>query len=75
MIEHIILEARLNPNMKVATDFDSSENSPMLQALLDGFEKGDELIESSKNVVPNGYIILLDEKQKPRTEDQEDVEM
>lgn len=25
MIEHIILEAKLDPNMKVATDFDSSE--------------------------------------------------
>lgn len=26
MIEHMILEANLDPNMKVATDFDSSES-------------------------------------------------
>lgn len=75
MIEHIILEAKLNPNMKVATEFDTSEDSPMMQALLEGFSNGDELIERSKNVVPNGYIILLDDKQKPKTEDGEDVEM
>lgn len=75
MIEHIILEAKLDPNMKVATDFDTSESSSMMQALLNGFEKGDELIETSKNVVPKGYIILLDEKSKPKTENGEDVEM
>ena len=75
MIEHIILEANLDPNMKVSTDFDTSETSPMLQALLSGFEKGNEMIESSKNVVSKGYIVLLDEKQKPKTENGEDVEM
>lgn len=75
MIEHIILEAKLDPNMKVATDFDTSDSSSMMQALLSGFEKGDELIENSRNVVPKGYIILLDEKSKPKTESGEDVEM
>jgi hypothetical protein len=47
----------------------------MMQSLLEGFNKGDELIESTKNVVPNGYIILLDDKQKPKTENEEEVEM
>lgn len=75
MIEHIILEAKLDPNMKVATDFDTSDSSSMMQALLSGFEKGDELIENSRNVVPKGYIILLDEKSKPKTESGEDVEI
>ncbi|KAL9557312.1 hypothetical protein MBANPS3_001466 [Mucor bainieri] len=75
MIEHIILEAELDPNTKVATDFDTSENSPMMQALLEGFNKGDELIESTKNFVPNGYIILLDEKNQPKTESEEQVEI
>jgi len=42
---------------------------------LEGFNKGDELIESTKNVVPNGYIVLLDEKNKPKTESEEQVEM
>lgn len=50
-------------------------DSPMMQALLEGFNKGDELIESTKNVVPNGYIVLLDEKNKPKTESEEQVEM
>lgn len=49
--------------------------SPMMESLLDGFNKGDELIESTKNAVSNGYIILLDDKQKPKTENEEDVEM
>jgi hypothetical protein len=50
-------------------------DSPMMQALLDGFNKGDEMIEATKNVVPNGYIILLDDKSKPKTENEEEVEM
>ncbi|CEP14532.1 hypothetical protein [Parasitella parasitica] len=75
MIEHIILEAGLDPNMKVATDFDSSDNSPMMDALLKGFNKGNEMIESTKNVVPNGFIILLDDKNKPKTESEEQVEI
>lgn len=47
----------------------------MLQTLLDAFGKGDEMIESTENVVPNGYIILLDDKSKPKTEIEEEVEM
>lgn len=47
----------------------------MLVALLDSFQKGDELIEATKNVVPKGYIILLDDKDKPKTENEEEVEM
>lgn len=46
-----------------------------MSALLDSFQKGDELIESTKNIVHKGYIILLDEKSKPKTENREDVEM
>jgi len=30
MIEHMILEANLDPNMKVATDFDSSESKLLI---------------------------------------------
>ncbi|KAI8884094.1 hypothetical protein K501DRAFT_294252 [Backusella circina FSU 941] len=80
MIEHIILEAGLDPNMKVTTQFDSSEGSPMLSSLLDGFKKGDDIIESTKNEVPNGYIILLDEKnipnkEKKEQEEQEEIEI
>ncbi|KAI9267123.1 fibronectin-binding protein A N-terminus-domain-containing protein [Helicostylum pulchrum] len=75
MIEDIILGANLDPNMKVVTDFDTSEGSSMLVALLDSFQKGDELIEATKNVVPKGYIILLDDKDKPKTENEEEVEI
>ncbi|KAI9333487.1 fibronectin-binding protein A N-terminus-domain-containing protein, partial [Pilaira anomala] len=66
MVEDIILGANLDPNMKVVTDFDTSKDS---------FQKGDELIESTKNIVHKGYIILLDEKSKPKTENREDVEI
>ncbi|KAI8380498.1 fibronectin-binding protein A N-terminus-domain-containing protein [Choanephora cucurbitarum] len=75
MIEHIILQASLDPNMKVATDFDSSEGSPMLKALLESFNQGDDLIESTKNAVPQGYIILLDNAPKSADNEEEQVEI
>ncbi|KAI8382378.1 fibronectin-binding protein A N-terminus-domain-containing protein [Blakeslea trispora] len=75
MIEHIILQANLDPNMKVATDFDSSEGSPMLKSLLESFNKGDEMIESTKNAVPQGYIILLDNAPKSTENEEEHVEI
>jgi hypothetical protein len=51
-----------------------------MSSLLDGFKKGDDIIESTKNEVPNGYIILLDDKnipnkEKKEEEEQEEVEM
>ncbi|KAI9483824.1 MAG: fibronectin-binding protein A N-terminus-domain-containing protein [Benjaminiella poitrasii] len=75
MIEHIIIESSLDPNMKVATDFDTSEDSPMLHSLLEGFEKGDELIKSTKDTVPEGFIVLLDDKKNQKTEDKEKIEI
>ncbi|ORE08811.1 hypothetical protein BCV72DRAFT_224377 [Rhizopus microsporus var. microsporus] len=63
MVEHIIMESELDPNMKVASDFDTSENSPMMHALLEGFKKADDMIQSTKNAVPKGYIILMDDKR------------
>ncbi|KAI7904244.1 uncharacterized protein BX663DRAFT_431769 [Cokeromyces recurvatus] len=72
MIEHIILESNLDPNLKVATDFDTSEDSPMLHALLEGFNKGDELIKSTKDSVPEGFIILLNDKESQKIEDNEE---
>ncbi|KAG1236702.1 hypothetical protein G6F68_001030 [Rhizopus microsporus] len=71
MVEHIIMESELDPNMKVASDFDTSENSPMMHALLEGFKKADDMIQSTKNAVPRGYIILMDDK-KP-SDDKEDA--
>ncbi|KAF7728253.1 hypothetical protein EC973_006534 [Apophysomyces ossiformis] len=66
MTEHIILTARLNPNMKVASDFDTAEDSPMLQDLLAAFHKGDEMIASTATAVPKGYIVLMDEEKQPQ---------
>ncbi|OAD78993.1 hypothetical protein PHYBLDRAFT_86209, partial [Phycomyces blakesleeanus NRRL 1555(-)] len=57
MIEHIILEANLNPNMKVATEFDSSEGSPMMRSLHSAFLKGAEIVESTNNAVPKVNLI------------------
>ncbi|KAI8338866.1 fibronectin-binding protein A N-terminus-domain-containing protein [Chlamydoabsidia padenii] len=80
MTEHIILEAGLNPNAKVATEFDSSDDSPALQDLLAAFGKGDEMVASTANTVPNGYIILLeanhvDSQRTIDGEEQKDVEI
>ncbi|SAM09718.1 hypothetical protein [Absidia glauca] len=80
MTEHIILEAGLNPNAKVATEFDSSDDSPALQDLLVAFGKGDEMVASTANTVPKGYIILLEANHADgqRTidgEEQKDVEI
>ncbi|KAI9257286.1 hypothetical protein BDA99DRAFT_441428 [Phascolomyces articulosus] len=70
MMEHIILKADLDPNMKAATEFDSSLDSPMMKALIQAFREGDEMVESTKNNVPKGYIILLDDvKPKEGEED------
>ncbi|CEG64532.1 hypothetical protein RMATCC62417_01486 [Rhizopus microsporus] len=71
MVEHIIMESELDPNMKVASDFDTSENSPMMHALLEGFKKADDMIQSTKNAVPRGYIILMDDKRP--SDDKEDA--
>ncbi|KAL0075765.1 fibronectin-binding protein A N-terminus-domain-containing protein [Phycomyces blakesleeanus] len=66
MIEHIILEANLNPNMKVATEFDSSEGSPMMRSLHSAFLKGAEIVESTNNAVPKGYIIIMDDTKEAK---------
>ncbi|CAO3636146.1 unnamed protein product [Cunninghamella echinulata] len=74
MTEHIILEAGLDPNTKVATDFDYSDDSPALKDLLEAFIKGDEMVASTGNKVPNGYIILLDQPLSKK-EDEESKEI
>lgn len=74
MVEHIIMESELDPNMKVASDFDTSENSPMMHALLEGFKKADDMIQSTKNAVPRGYIILMDDK-RPSDDKEDAIEM
>ncbi|KAL0093728.1 fibronectin-binding protein A N-terminus-domain-containing protein [Phycomyces blakesleeanus] len=74
MIEHIILEANLNPNMKVATEFDSSEGSPMMRSLHSAFLKGAEIVESTNNAVPKGYIIIMDDTKEAK-EGEEKMEM
>ncbi|KAI9305340.1 fibronectin-binding protein A N-terminus-domain-containing protein [Cunninghamella echinulata] len=76
MTEHIILEAGLDPNTKVATDFDYSDDSPALKDLLEAFIKGDEMVASTGNKVPNGYIILLDQpKGKKENEESKEIDI
>ncbi|ORY93012.1 fibronectin-binding protein A N-terminus-domain-containing protein [Syncephalastrum racemosum] len=74
MTEHIILEAGLNPNMKVASEFDNSDGSPMLDALLAAFKQGDDMVASTKENIPKGYIVLLDDTKKVSKEGEEDAE-
>ncbi|KAI9314042.1 hypothetical protein BX666DRAFT_2020220 [Dichotomocladium elegans] len=74
MVEHVILQAKLNPNLKVASEFDSSDDSPSLKALIEAFKEADSMVESTKSNVPKGYIILL-EKEKRGDAQQEEIEI
>ncbi|KAG2177194.1 hypothetical protein INT43_007851 [Umbelopsis isabellina] len=71
--EHAILRADLDPNMRVATDMDTSDGSPKLQSLLGTLEEADKLIEAVGSTVPKGYIILKDTDRK--NEDGSDFEL
>ncbi|KAH8552205.1 hypothetical protein BGW37DRAFT_424420 [Umbelopsis sp. PMI_123] len=62
--EHAILVAKLDPNLKVATDMDTSEGSPQMKALLEALEEADKLIEAVGTTVPKGYIILKETDKK-----------
>ncbi|KAI8066316.1 fibronectin-binding protein A N-terminus-domain-containing protein [Gongronella butleri] len=73
MTEHIILEAGLNPNLKVATELDISDDSPVLDDLLQAFIKGDEMVTSSGNKVSKGYIILMDQVKAGSSKDAENA--
>lgn len=75
MVEHIILRANLDPSMKVASEFDCSDDSPALKALLDALKEGDEMIESTKNNVPKGYIILSEKTKTGEDGKQETIDI
>ncbi|KAI8580214.1 hypothetical protein K450DRAFT_238706 [Umbelopsis ramanniana AG] len=62
--EHAILVAKLDPNLKAATDMDTSEGSPQMKALLEALEEADKLIEAVGTTVPKGYIILKETEKK-----------
>ncbi|KAJ2961396.1 hypothetical protein NQZ79_g3433 [Umbelopsis isabellina] len=71
--EHAILRAQLDPNLKVATDMDTSDGSPKMQSLFSALEEADKLIEAVGTTVPKGYIILKDTDRK--NEDGSDFEL
>ncbi|KAJ8661496.1 hypothetical protein O0I10_002762 [Lichtheimia ornata] len=75
MVEHIILRANLDPGMKVASEFDCSDDSPALKALMDALKEGDEMIESTKNNVPKGYIILSEKTKTGEDGKQETIDI
>lgn len=56
--EHIILDAGLVPNMKVARDFKLEDNT--LQALAEAVDKFEDWLENiiSGDKVPEGYILM-----------------
>ncbi|KAG2182712.1 hypothetical protein INT44_005692 [Umbelopsis vinacea] len=62
--EHAILVAKLDPNLKAATEMDTSEGSPQMKALLEALEDADKLIEAVGTTVPKGYIILKETEKK-----------
>jgi len=71
--EHAILQAKLDPNLKVSTELDTSEDSPQMKALLDSLMEADKLIEAVGTTVPKGYIILKETNKK--NEDGSNIEL
>ena len=46
----------------------------MLDALLAAFKQGDDMIASTKEHIPKGYIVLLDDTKKTLKEGEENAE-
>ncbi|KAG9299425.1 hypothetical protein G9A89_009377 [Geosiphon pyriformis] len=75
LTEHAIRVAQLNPNLKVTSEFDTSDESIQLNALLTGFQEADHLIEESGRRTQKGYIILLRRFKNPIIHDNQEEEV
>ncbi|KAF8971959.1 hypothetical protein BGZ46_010228, partial [Entomortierella lignicola] len=64
LTEHAILKAELIPNTVVSTGFDTSEDSPQVQALFEALQEADKIIEKGGDDDKKGYIIMLKHKKK-----------
>ncbi|KAK9767340.1 hypothetical protein K7432_002958 [Basidiobolus ranarum] len=58
LTEHIILLAKMDPNLKVASEFGQNEDSPRLDTLLEAYQKADKMVELCGSGQQKGYIIL-----------------
>ncbi|KAG0017952.1 hypothetical protein BGZ80_007744 [Entomortierella chlamydospora] len=64
LTEHAILSADLVPNAVVSAEFDTSEDSPQIQALFEALQDADRIIENGGDDKKKGYIITLKHKKK-----------
>ncbi|KAL1916732.1 uncharacterized protein VTP21DRAFT_5436 [Calcarisporiella thermophila] len=72
MVEHVLLMADINPGAKVATEIDSTSDSPQMEALLKAFLEADRMILDCGKTTQKGYIIL--KKHEKRSNELEDGE-
>ncbi|KAF9346640.1 hypothetical protein BGX26_001841 [Mortierella sp. AD094] len=71
LTEHAILSADLVPNTVVSTEFDTSEDSPQIQALFEALQDADRIIENGGDDEKKGYIIMLKHKKKNEDDTEE----
>lgn len=57
LVEHILKETTLDPNLKILTDIDISEDSPQMKCLLKAFQQADEIVQTIHSTSNQGYII------------------
>ncbi|PVZ97620.1 hypothetical protein BB558_006421 [Smittium angustum] len=71
LAEHVILEAGLNPNLRVASEIDTSQESPSIYMLLQAFEKvyNDLVILGEKP--GKGYLVLKKNKDEPKDDEKD----
>ncbi|KAG0261714.1 hypothetical protein BG011_000741 [Mortierella polycephala] len=74
LTEHAILRAELAPNLVIATELDTSDSSPHVQALFEALQEADRIIESGGAADKKGFIIMLKHKKK-NPEDTEEKEL
>ncbi|KAF9584764.1 hypothetical protein BGW38_005269 [Lunasporangiospora selenospora] len=64
LMEHTLLNAGLAPNLNVATEFDTSEGSPQLEALFESLQEADKILQGRGSLIRKGYITILRHKKK-----------
>ncbi|CAG8522650.1 6805_t:CDS:10 [Paraglomus occultum] len=71
LTEHAILIAQLNPTRKIADLTDFSDDSDLMNALLNGFQEADRIISESAERPQKGYIVCRKHKENVEADDKE----
>ncbi|KAI9500098.1 fibronectin-binding protein A N-terminus-domain-containing protein [Coemansia spiralis] len=60
--EHVILRAKLNASLRVATSLDLDPQSPQIISLVDAYSEAYNIVQKLKTTVYPGYITFLPQK-------------